>query len=974
MDPNVLDSGLASDSSSRAAPDRPTDESSTARQKAQNRQSLRLRPAQHFENVEPRSPLKEPAPRVETQPKPSKMSLFNLFSKPKVERQRGYTERGLDVPLVPQLPASQSRKNASTPNLLGPVRQPSASEIKPTLPSPAASAPLRPTARLKFTEPPGPPKPPVREHKSGPFEAPPLFQAYPQSTKDGLLELSSMTADHRSRARKTDANLRERAMEENASIYTSRSRMRYGASGGSGHLDLPRKIFVLVTSGYILQYAESGPSNRLPERVLQLGKESAAFASDLVPGKYHVLQVSQAVDQNGAAINTSGSIFSRLGMRGSAAKRMTSTLLLVMPNAAELDSWITAIRREIENLGGKKHDPDPVRPATRDPATELSKKPSHRYQVVRNPSKIERVAPTRESVPRLPDFKSDSDVESESDAATIDGIEMEASKLEEDGKETTSRQRAISDVQSRTSSAAVSIEQTQLNNLRNSGSNSTRTSNTSQATTVASPSVTTESPPAEQPSQEAGTDSKEGVSSPPKTASRILSSYNTNWRRSNAPAALQKSGALPSNLNSSPSKKNSIILEESPVATGSPSTSANSSPKRSLNASRSEPNLRPANKRDSKMSPPPAMPLPPGPPPPPPAAAAAAAAAAAVPTVSAESQSQPPTTTTGTSTTQSNPSTWSSSRVPARRTSLQPLSTQNAAGQQPGTRTSDSTRNKRMSFSMPLKVNPSGVHAQPNSTGNNRRASQLHDPDTAGETPVVHTLMAKVDPGKRTSILQAPPAAPSPTPAPKARYSLVPEPLPLPTPNSLLPSPTRPAPTPQQIQPQTGAAALRRPTSLQVRSDFAPFLQSVRHSGQIDARAVPIRGMKPSRSANNVAALAAQTDNMGGFKSNTPTLPEEEEGDQAMPLPPRAGSVSPLPPRPGSRTNNRKSLRTRSALPELDLGIPVVGLGPPAPPPNAPLPLLPPASRTSSPVPNQSPSPPANGGIDAVAGLGIRVP
>jgi hypothetical protein len=335
------------------------------------------------------------------------------------------------------------------------------------------------------------------------------------------------------------------------------------------------------------------------------------------------------------------------------------------------------------------------------------------------------------------------------------------------------------------------------------------------------------------------------------------------------------------------------------------------------------------------------------------------------------------------------------------------LATPNAAVQQAASRTADGNRSKRISFSMPLKVNPSGIHAQPNSRRNSRRVSQLHDPDAAGETPAVHTLTATIDPGQRSSLLtSASPNALMPSPDPthikrqstsRARYSLLPAPLPLPPIPSTTPptrqSPsvafTRQSPSPtastSQAQAQANGRSLKRPTSLQVRSDYAPFLSSVRNSGQIDARAIPIRGMRPSRSASNVAALAGQTDPFKDLKMSTPTLPEEED-DQAMPLPDRA--MSPLP-RPGSRTNNRRGLKTRSSLPELDLGIPVVGLGPPAPPPNAPLPLPPPGSRTTSPSPtpllvplpgsratSPSPSrapPPPPPGIEAVAGLGIRV-
>jgi hypothetical protein len=70
--------------------------------------------------------------------------------------------------------------------------------------------------------------------------------------------------------------------------------------------------------------------------------------------------------------------------------------------------------------------------------------------------------------------------------------------------------------------------------------------------------------------------------------------------------------------------------------------------------------------------------------------------------------------------------------------------------------------------------------------------------------------------------------------------------------------------------------------------------------------------------------------------------------------------------------NNTKATNSRTSLPALDLGIPVVGLGPPAPPPSAPLPNLPPAGERYSRAP--SPLPPSDEILErGREGLGIRV-
>ena len=970
-------------------------EPSTIEDKRENRKSLRIRPSQILENAEtvPLSPLNlsfktEPAQRT------PRMSLFNLFSRPKVEKQRGYAERGLERPSLPTKNAS-----SSTPNLVVQVQPSSAAATTPDAPSLRTNA-TKSTSRLTFKEP--PPRA-LHERKTGPFEPPPLFQAYPQATKDGVLEVSNMSAEavlQKSKSKKATASqlraiddtFRDGSTEETLSFETRRgpkSTLKHVANGASVNVDLPRKIFVLVTSGYLLQYTETGPSDRLPERMLHLGKESAAFACDLLPGKHYVLQVSQAVDPQGVIIANSGSIFSKLGIRSATAKRMTSNFLLVMPSAGEMESWMSAIRQEIESLGGNKVVPEPVRPGTGDAAakmTELKKTPSHshRYQIKRNPSKVTGVTSPRQATspkasPRTGPEKFSSDI------GMIDGIEIEASKLDKESQEATARNRALSDVSSMTSSAAASLEQHQLNNIRSSGSISNRMSFTSQTPTVATTVGTSRtnslvgSPPS--PQNKAGsTESVRQNTLPFKTRYRPMIPYNGTRRLSTQPLPTPKEGQALPTINTSPIDTSHSVIVESPVTGSNPPLPLTTTPPKPLTTVHSDPNLKGSmsvkEKHDSKV---------PSPPPTPP------------------SENERPTSLVGDL---PSPSTWSTSRLNTRRTSLvqspasQVISPQSDAAptrrtsviqsttsptsgfQEEPNRTLGTNKAKRISFSMPLKVNPSGQHA-PTQPVRTRRASQIHDPDTAGETPVVHTLTATIDSSRRVSFTQMHSSTSLPSQrgvqrSPSPRLSLFPSPISLPA--GILPEPPRrsssatglacqfPPPPQAQAQAQASSRTLRRPASMQVRSDHAPFLASVRNStGPPDGRAAPIRGMKPSRSAGKVATLSQQSDSNAfrALKVEPPSL--LEEADKATPLPPR--SVSPMPSRPGSRSSVRKSIRTRSSLPELDLGIPVVGLGPPAPPPSAPLPLPPSASRPTSPTAMDS----VNPGINIVAGLGIRV-
>jgi len=108
-----------------------------------------------------------------------------------------------------------------------------------------------------------------------------------------------------------------------------------------------------------------------------------AFASDAIPGKHWVLQISQAMNADGAPSADSRSLFSRLSFRGVDYRRTTTSMLLVLNSAEEMDSWLAIVRREIEALGGKKHVSETGKPKPNDNVMQLRAQPSHRYLVSR---------------------------------------------------------------------------------------------------------------------------------------------------------------------------------------------------------------------------------------------------------------------------------------------------------------------------------------------------------------------------------------------------------------------------------------------------------------------------------------------------------------------------------------------------------------------------------------------------------------
>ncbi|RHZ64443.1 peptidase family M20/M25/M40 protein [Aspergillus thermomutatus] len=202
------------------------------------------------------------------------------------------------------------------------------------------------------------------------WKPPPLFQAYPQAIKHDCLWAPVMSADSILRIQATakrNSSSRDEDPQgnqppnEGASAERKKKEEREKkhmrtVSETIGKTDWSQKIYVLVTSGYILQYSGSGKHDRLPEKMLQLGPRSVAFASDAIPGKHFVLQICHSSEEDGTAtVDTHRPLFSRLGFHRSNARRWTRSFLLVFTNAEEMSSWLLAVRAQIEARGGKKY-------------------------------------------------------------------------------------------------------------------------------------------------------------------------------------------------------------------------------------------------------------------------------------------------------------------------------------------------------------------------------------------------------------------------------------------------------------------------------------------------------------------------------------------------------------------------------------------------------------------------------------------
>ncbi|KAH8880621.1 hypothetical protein GQ53DRAFT_669369 [Thozetella sp. PMI_491] len=232
------------------------------------------------------------------------------------------------------------------------------------------------------------------------WDPPPLFQAYPQAIRHAHLPACTLPAEAilRLQSGKGTVSIRDGinhssmtldAIDE-TSMDKDKSKRKHKRNLSGSAFDWTTKIFVLVTSGYLLQYAGEGSFDRLPEKMLQIGKDSAAFASDVIPGRHWVLQVSSATDAEGVASTHQSSLFSRLPFRGP-ERRHCSNFLMVFESADEMDNWIATLRREIESMGGKKNLSETGVPKVDDHLLQLKSQTSQRTLVVRDPDRFSRI-------------------------------------------------------------------------------------------------------------------------------------------------------------------------------------------------------------------------------------------------------------------------------------------------------------------------------------------------------------------------------------------------------------------------------------------------------------------------------------------------------------------------------------------------------------------------------------------------------
>ncbi|KAJ8128284.1 hypothetical protein O1611_g5351 [Lasiodiplodia mahajangana] len=367
----------------------------------------------------------------------SKIGLRSIFTKSKTERTAKNTEEA-----SPRTASRSASIRASLVDFSGwPYRHSSRSEASliSAAPGNSRSRPLHGNFSTDKLQPIAPLIGPVA---AAPWNPPPLFQVYPQAVKHATLPAYNASVETLARHSEMRSSRftpepriwdRGRAHDFSFKVKGDTLKKKQRISGLKNSLEWTSKIFALVTSGYLLQYAAEGTYNRVPEKILELTATSAAYASDLIPGRHWVLQVAAATDAAGNTFAEPKYRRSKLSMRDN---RRVLNMLLVFENAESMDEWLVILRRAIEFHGGKKKMSE-TGDAEVDDSVSDTNEPSQRAIVVKDRDRFSRMITrdfsyTRQSM--LNDVAEDNSPPHRSSTYTIDNSSPTVSILSSDGQ------------------------------------------------------------------------------------------------------------------------------------------------------------------------------------------------------------------------------------------------------------------------------------------------------------------------------------------------------------------------------------------------------------------------------------------------------------------------------------------------------------------------------------------------------------
>ncbi|RDI79277.1 Dihydrolipoyllysine-residue acetyltransferase component of pyruvate dehydrogenase complex [Venturia inaequalis] len=505
----------------------------------------------------------------------NRMSIFDMFSRPRVERARGYgNEAGLEP--LPE------RSETPAPSLFHYGKP----ENSQAITSPVAQS--RPVSRMSAS---ADSQWSARITSPGPmdeWDPPPLFQAYPQSVRHGTLLGTNLSVEairgHQLRRQNvglfgSTASLpfvREGLEDELGQREQSWQSMGL-IPGSSDGPELVPKVFVLVAAGRLVQYAGDGNYDRMPEKTLQLGEKSAAFACDLIPGKHFVIQVVQSVNGEGiATINKSRSLLSRLRAPSAAMRKTTTSFLLIFSTPEEMDLWLKAIRKVINQLSGRDGQGETGgKHSRKNTAEKVDEVPTHRFQA-QKASLEGRQSLTRSSSPHSQARSSFHQssllplvLSTTGSTPSTEDNSPRTSASDTDGN-SSHPQRGTSTDASSLATTPASFEQTRLDQLRDGSRQrdslmSIRTSHTFATDTITVPnSRNSSSPPSPHVESFAIKQSSPPHSSPVRTSYIQPMANTSSYRRSPQATPVEKSERVSRIQRHSPTDvygKNSPVLD-----------------------------------------------------------------------------------------------------------------------------------------------------------------------------------------------------------------------------------------------------------------------------------------------------------------------------------------------------------------------------------------------------------------------------
>lgn len=255
-----------------------------------------------------------------------------------------------------------------------------------------------------------------------PWPPPPLCQAYQQSVKHAMMSMCTVPTETLQRLSTTAKATARKMSDTNDAGKRSEPRKRLNrATLAKNPMEFASKIYVLTNSSWLFQYSADGDNDRPPERALRISKDSAAFASDLIPGRHWVIQVLSVAD---AAISGLTDGKGRKKSKGT-DKRQVSNFLLVCETPEDMESWLAVLRHEIEIVGGKKKASETGEPDGSRHSSLTAREQSRFSQIVREDfSWTQENALSMDKLERTPDLLQD-DVSTTASLVSSDGNNLD---------------------------------------------------------------------------------------------------------------------------------------------------------------------------------------------------------------------------------------------------------------------------------------------------------------------------------------------------------------------------------------------------------------------------------------------------------------------------------------------------------------------------------------------------------------------